>query len=308
MSELQRLVNMVPFLNAHPGVSVAQVAEEFGVTQQRVLADLSILQFVGLPGGYYGDLFEVDLGGAREDGHIFARNLDALGRPMRLSTQQAASLIVALRVVRELGGDDAGTRSALAKLESLFADAKVGVDVDLAAGDASVRSCIHDAVEHGQVVRITYRVGGRGAQREAVVEPARLRTDRGFAYLDAWSRARESWRTYRLDRIVDAEMLDEHVPERSVPESLNTWFAEAQTELSITVTNAGRWCADYHPTTACEQVGEYWRITFPLVSQQWGARLLLRLGSDVVEVSDETVAEAARDMAREALGHYGNAA
>lgn len=304
MNELQRLVHLVPYLNAHPGVTVAEVADEFGITQQRVLADLSILQFVGLPGGFYGDLFEVDLGGAREDGHIFATNLDALGRPMRLTGAQAASLIVALRMVLELGGDDAGAHSALAKLEALSKDAPASVEIAVDAGDEHVRATLHEAVSTGTTCLLRYRREGRGEVREATVEPMRLRTDRGYAYLDAWSRTREAWRSYRLDRIVGVELLDEHVTPREVPAELATWFSDAHTELTITVTQAGRWCADYHPTTACEEVGELWRITFPLVSLDWAARLLLRLGSAVVEVSDERVTRLAREMAREALGYY----
>lgn len=304
MDELQRLVHMVPFLNAHPGTSVQEVAQEFGITEQRVLTDLSILQFVGLPGGYYGDLFEVDLSGARTDGHIFASNLDALGRPMKLTGAQAASLIVALRMVLELGGDGAGARQALAKLETLSKDARIGVQIDVDSGDERVRSALREAVSSEHACLLRYRKEGKGAVREAVVEPMRLRTDRGYAYLDAWSRTRDAWRSYRLDRIVDVRVLDEHVEPRDVPDELATWFAEAPTELTITVTQAGRWCADYHPTTACERVGDLWKITFPIVSLDWAARLLLRLGETVVEVSDERVTNLARKMAREALEYY----
>lgn len=304
MDELQRLIHMVPFLNAHPGASVQEVAEEFGITQNRVLSDLSILQFVGLPGGYYGDLFEVDLSGARADGHIFASNLDALGRPMKLTGAQAASLIVALRMVLDLGGDAAGAGSALAKLGALSRDARVGVEIDVDSGDERVRSALHEAVSSERACLLRYRKDGRGAVREAIVEPMRLRTDRGYAYLDAWSRARDAWRSYRLDRVVDAQVLDEHVSPRAVPEELTTWFADAPTELTITVTEAGKWCADYHPTTACERMGELWKITFPIVSIDWAARLLLRLGNAVVEVSDERVAHRARSMASAALAYY----
>lgn len=303
MTELERLVNLVPYLRAHQGVTVDEVAREFGVTRQRVLADLSILQFVGLPGGYFGDLFEVDLGGAREHGDIFVHNVEALGRPMRLTHDQVASLSVALQMVMAMGGDDAGARSALAKLEELSRGA-TGVEVDLDAGTAAHRAALSRALQDHRAVSLTYRPGGAPDHRTAVVEPARLRADGGYAYLDAWSRDRDDWRTYRLDRIDDVTLLDDDAPAREVPASLDTWFADAPAEFTVTVTEAGRWCADYHPTSAVERVEEGWRITFPLVSTDWAARLLLRLGDAVVDVEQDVVVDAARDLSTRALARY----
>ncbi len=56
----------------------------FGTTPTQVIRDLEVLQFCGLPGGYYDDLFDVDIDGVREDGHVFFRNAEVLARPLRL--------------------------------------------------------------------------------------------------------------------------------------------------------------------------------------------------------------------------------
>lgn len=304
MSELKRLIDLVPYLKAHNGVGVAEVAEAFGTTRERILADLSILQFVGLPGGYYGDLFDVDIDGARLDGHIFASNVDALGRPMRLTQDQVASLTVALRVVMELGGDDDAARSALAKLERLALDANVYVDVDVEAGEKEDRALLAAAVAEHRAVRLRYRPGGRGEPREATVDPARLRTDAGYVYLDAWSRERGAWRSFRLDRVEGAQLLDGRFEPREIPSSLDSWFDEAPRRLTIVVTPQGRWCADYFPTSGVRDVADGTEITFPLVSEEWGARLILRLGDALVRCEDDETLAAARAMAASALEHY----
>ncbi|WP_296139174.1 YafY family protein [uncultured Tessaracoccus sp.] len=304
MNELERLINLAPYLRAHPIVSVAEAAEAFGITEARLLADLQILQYVGVPGGYYGDLFEVDLDGARSDGWIHATNLDALGRPMRLARSQVTSLLVALAVVVELGGDTTGARSAIAKLQGLLGQAGPGIEVRLATGPDGVRATLAEALERGRVVHLRYRKGGRGEPEEATVEPGRLRNDGGYVYLDAWSRKRDEWRSFRLDHVLEVTMLDEGHVEREVPASLDTWFADATRQLTVTVTDAGRWCADYHPTSAVERDGDLWRITFPLVSLDWGAHLVLRLGDALRAIDDEEVAGAARTLASEALEHY----
>lgn len=305
VSELERLVDLVPFLKARPGIRVEEVAETFGVTPKRILSDLAILQFVGLPGGLYGDLFDVDIDGARSDGHIFVRNVDALGRPMRLTHDQVASLIVALQVVMEMGGDDSAAKSALAKLKELSLGAEPPVSVAVQSGDAEVRAALNSALEEGRAVRLTYRPGGRGATRTAVVEPARLRADSGYVYLDAWSRDREAWRSYRVERVERAELLDERTTPREVPGHLDSWFGDVTHTLTVVVRPRGRWCADYYPTTAVREVEDGLELTFPLVSDEWGARLLLSLGEDAVRVSNADVAELARSRARAALERYG---
>lgn len=308
MSELKRLVNLVPYLKAHQGITVDEAAEAFGVKPERILADLQILQFVGLPGGYYGDLFEVDIDGARQYGDIFVRNVDVLGRPMRFTHDQVASLIVALQVVMEMGGDDSAAESALAKLRMLSLGAEPPVDVAVEAGSAGIRAELARALEAGVVVELTYRPGGASDTRSAIVEPGRMRTDAGFVYLDAWSRARDAWRTYRLDRIDGVRATDEAATPRDIPPTLDTWFGDATSQLTVVVTPAGRWTADYFPTTRVEEVDDGTAITFPLVSEDWGARLLLRLGEAVVRVSDERIAERAARLATAALEHYGERA
>lgn len=304
MSELSRLVNLVPFLRAHPGISVEEAAKEFSVKPKRILDDLAILQFVGLPGGLYGDLFEMDVDGARDDGAIFVRNVEPLARPMTLTADQAASLLVALQMVIELDRDNEAAKSARAKLEAATLRAAPPVDIAVEAGDASLRTRLSDALQNRQAVRLIYRAGGKGEQREADVEPHRMRTDAGFVYLDAWSRSRDAWRTFRLDRIVDVTVLDEVIEPREIPDSLDSWFGEASRQVTLTVTPAGRWAADYYPTSHVAETEQGLAITFPVVSEDWAARLLLRLGADAVSCSDEKVVARASELARAALGHY----
>ncbi|HCA88043.1 MAG TPA: hypothetical protein DEQ61_22800 [Streptomyces sp.] len=179
------------------------------------------------------------------------------------------------------------------------------MSVAVQSGDAEVRAALNSALEEGRAVRLTYRPGGRGATRTAVVEPARLRADSGYVYLDAWSRDREAWRSYRVERVERAELLDERTTPREVPGHLDSWFGDVTHTLTVVVRPRGRWCADYYPTTAVRDVEDGLEVTFPLVSDEWGARLLLSLGEDAVRVSNADVAELARSRARAALERYG---
>src|SRR5690606_27309488 len=113
---LDRLLNLVPYLQHRREVHISEVAEHFGVTPTQVLQDLEVLQFCGLPEGYYDDLFDIDLDWVREDGHISFRNADVLRRPRKLRVDEATSLLAALEVLVAASGSSDAATSALAKL------------------------------------------------------------------------------------------------------------------------------------------------------------------------------------------------
>ncbi|MCT3012297.1 WYL domain-containing protein, partial [Propionibacterium freudenreichii] len=92
----------VPYLQAHPGVSVTEVARAFGIKKRQVLADLDVLWMCGLPGGLPGDLIEIDMEAVQGEGIIRLTNAEVLSRPMRFTADEATSLIVALRAVEGL--------------------------------------------------------------------------------------------------------------------------------------------------------------------------------------------------------------
>ena len=57
------------------------------------------------------------------------------------------------------------------------------------------------AIADGVAVRLTYDGLTRAETTRPVVEPHRLTVRDGFVYLEAWSRDRSDWRTFRLDRV-----------------------------------------------------------------------------------------------------------
>ena len=119
--QVSRLLALVPYLQAHPDADLAETAAAFGVTPRRLVADLEVLWYVGLPGGMPGDLIEIDMDAVESQGRISLSNAEYLSRPMRFTIDEVTSLIVALRAVREVTGGAAGQAvdSALAKLATV---------------------------------------------------------------------------------------------------------------------------------------------------------------------------------------------
>src|SRR5207248_4967456 len=205
---LGRLLNLVPYLLARPGIRVAEAAADLGVSERQLREDLELLWMCGLPGYGPGDLIDMAL-----DGDRVTITYDAgIDRPLRLTPDEALALVVALRMLAETPGTanrDAVER-ALAKIESsagaLAEAAPVAVQLP---GNADRLATIRGAVERRRALHITYYAATRDETTERVVDPMRVLVAEGHAYLEAWCRRAEAVRLFRVDRIDGMTELDE---------------------------------------------------------------------------------------------------
>ncbi len=76
---------------------------------------------------------------------------------------------------------------------------------------------LEEAVERGRRVRLRHRSPVRDEETTRVVDPIAVSVADGHSYLDAWDHSVEDRRLFRLDRVIDAEVLDEPVGQRARP-------------------------------------------------------------------------------------------
>src|SRR5699024_11895698 len=77
-----RLLALVAYLDQHQGVSVAEVAEHFGVSEAQVLKDVDTLWVSGTPGQQHNDL--IDFAYSDHEQHILTLiEPQGMDRPLR---------------------------------------------------------------------------------------------------------------------------------------------------------------------------------------------------------------------------------
>lgn len=311
---LSRMLALVPYLQQHPGIPVAEAASVFGVTEQDLRDDLDLLFFCGLPGYTPGDLIEVSYEGDR----ITVGNADTIARPLRLTPEEALALVVAARALAAEPGlveRDALDR-ALAKLEAACGSAmeqssgRVEVSLD-EAGEMLAR--VERATEARRRLHIRYHNPSRDEVSERDVDPMRVVNVDGRWYLEAWCRRVEDVRLFRLDRVLDAVELDlpAEVPARAASRPLNAGLyspAEDDPEVTLELARESRWVADYYPWETYEELaGGGVRLRLRVHDDGWLRRLLLRLGPSARVVDPPSLGEAVRSTAEAALAAYGAA-
>ena len=307
VDRLGRLLNLVPYLLARPGIRVADAADDLGISERQLREDLELLWVCGLPGYGPGDLIDMAF-----DGDRVTVTYDAgIDRPLRLTQDEALALVVALRMLAETPGT--GTRDAieraLAKIENAAGDlADAPVAVRLPADDERLDE-IRTAVEGGHALHLTYYTAARDETTDRVVDPLRVLMVGGRAYLEAWCRRAEATRMFRVDRIDAFTVLDEpaapppHVDLHDVSDGVFHPTPDLPL-VTLRVGRGSRWITEYYPCEEVRRDGHEWLVTMRVTDLGWAQRLLLGLGPDVTVVGPAELVERIRAQAATALDQY----
>lgn len=304
--QVARLLTLVPYLHAKGAkgaVRIDEAARDLGVPERQLVKDLRVLFLCGLPGGYPDDLIDVDIDALVEpdgDRVIRVSNADYLARPLRLTPTEATAVIVALRALRS-GAVTDQTREvvdrALAKLEQAAAEGAAALvdpgeePVDQALAD--LRRSLEKAIAERRQVRLDYWVPARDEESQRVTDPRRIVTIRGVDYLDAWCHSAEAPRSFRLDRIRTAQILDTpvHPPAGSEDDERNLsagFFTRSEDATVVTLRLApeARWVAEYYSVLDLRDAPDGGiEVDLPVFDGRWLTRLLLRLAPHATVVA-----------------------
>lgn len=306
---MPRLLALVPYLLARPGIAVAQAAADFDVTEAQLRKDLNLLWMCGLPGQGPGDLIDLAF-----EGDTVSVVFDAgMSRPLRLTAQEALTLTVALRTLAEIRGvsDRAAVERALAKVESAAGGHVGAADAVQVAIDAEtrVRPAVQAALDGGRALHLRYFTATRDETTERTVDPMQLFVAEGRAYLEAWCRRAEGLRVFRLDRIETAEVLPEpaavpaHVHPRDLSEGV---YAPAPEHLLVDLQLAPSygWVAEHYVPEAVTETADGRQVSVRVSDPAWVRALVLASAGGVRVLFPSWLADEVRAAAASALAAY----
>ena len=308
---LRRLLALVPYVATRRVVSLPETARTFGMTERELIDDLNLAWCVELraPEPYC----PIDL--SYEDGEISISQAESIARPLRLAVDEASALLVALRMLAEAGGDRDAVNRLIAKIESAAgaagaASSQVTIQQFDSPRVRRVAATLSGALTAGRRVHLRHYVWSRDEDTERDVDPMRLLVVEGRTYLEGWCRRAESVRLFRLDRVVEVDVLDvpAEVPEEAEPRDVDAGlFRPSETDVlaELELGPEARWIAESYP---CESVTELpdgrLRIGLRTPDTTWVRRLALRLGEDARVVSPPELADDVRATAAAALAQY----
>jgi len=203
IERLARLLALVPWLRANDGVTIEQAAQHFAVSPEQLTTDLWQLIVCGIPGYGPDQLVDIQFW---DDDRIHVLDPIALAQPLRLNGEEAAALLVAMRILTQVPGthDREALRTAMAKVQGAVDSDDIGIDMPKAADDTVAETITAALSEHGSV-HIEYAPGDRDTVSQRRIDPRASYVVDGRVYLEAYCHLANDIRTFRLDRVLSAE-------------------------------------------------------------------------------------------------------
>ncbi|MDQ4048896.1 MAG: WYL domain-containing protein [Actinomycetota bacterium] len=204
-------------------LDLKELCQTLQMSEQELRQDIDVLNVVNFGGGSYvlyaevqGDQIEVD---PEPYGDNFAR-------PARLLPLEAKALVAAIDLVGEHlpEGSLASAREKI--VDALGRDPAVdGLQITTAKGDDSeIARVVSSAIAEHRMLEIEHYKEDEDVFTSRTIEPYQLLNSREGWYVHCFEPAKDQTRSFRLDRIRSAEILDERFePREGVEPDLQGW-------------------------------------------------------------------------------------
>jgi proteasome accessory factor C len=259
--------------------TVEALAAAFGVTPADIVQDLRTLTLLG---DHADADWLLSLTVWQQGRRIAISSAGPFRRPIRLSPEELLALKLALI-------SDPKGKALLDKLGPLLPanpPAPNPPALAIASPVADRQSEIREAIASHREMELLYTGEGERIGQPWLIQPHQLVSWRARTYLIAWCPALGAWRTFRLERIIDALIADRTFEPRpdfqpvSDPAQL---FRRDDTALDAVrvrcVGAAARWARERYPDAQPQADGSV-LVTFQASSTDWLVRRVLEFGPE----------------------------
>lgn len=277
IDRLVRLLALPAWVAEHEGASFEEAAAHFGVTAAMIRSDVETLWVSGLPGGMPGDLVDFSADDF-EAGRLRLTEPLGLDRPVRLSRQEAVALLLSLRVLGDVLADDPASGSGTAVLRT-----------------------VRRAMAERRRLRLTY-VSATDTRSVREVDPLELITDGSHLTVRAWCLSARDERSFRLDRILNVELLDATATTHRARRRHGEPRSSRSRTAVLTLAPGGRWLVEQVDAEKIEILPEgAIRAQVRGRDEDWLVGLVLSAGRHIRGVLPRSLALRARGAAQRAL-------
>ncbi len=289
-----RLLDLVPYINSHQGISLKELSSVFGVSESQMVNDLTTLWMCGLPGYTPLELMDLDF----ETGYVTINNADTLSKPRSINFDEGVALLLGLDLLRSSIESD--RIDLIEKIDVLASKISELINLPSALSAAplvnlQVTAAISEAVQKQSGLEITYHSLYRDEVSTRNILPMELIEVDGQQYLSSYCYTAEDFRQFRADRIKGAKVIslsrDVSAPSKS----------SAIIKTRIKVLTPSRDLAERFKLSQLESDADF---EFESFSQQWLERSILASGEGAELLSPPEIRKSISELAQSMLDRY----
>lgn len=292
-----RLIDLVPFLHNHPGISLKEISGEFNVPVPELIKDLDLLFMCGLPG--YTPLELIDL--TIDDGVVSLREPQNLDSPRRFSQGEALVIRLALSALEDLLpiAKRDSVKALRDKFTRLFAK-EIPVEAISYQNDESAERTRHKiavltaANQEEKKVRITYFNVTKAELSERIISVIRIVPEGSRTLVEAWCDTSRGVRTFNLTNIESVTKTEESSTKIATDafQSVVTASFKANPSSRFVKANAMQ----------LKKVADSYLID--IFQEEWLVRNTLAEGGEMVVSAPDQIRARVRSLAEESLKRY----
>ena len=289
-----RLLDLVPYINSHQGISLKELAQVFNVTQAQMTDDLTTLWMCGLPGYTPLELMDLDF----ESGFVTIHNAETLSKPRSISFDEGVALVLGLDLLRStISADRADLLTKIDELSRRLSDLINLPSALSAASDVNkdVSAAILEAIRSRSGLEIVYHSLYRDETSTRIILPIEIVESEGQRYLSSFCHTSSDFRQFRIDRIQSAKM---QTVAQEIPKISNQAAGHTSTIKVLTPTR------DIAERFKQNELSVNSEFNFESFSLQWIERSIMASGGSVSLLAPAEIRQSISVMAQSMLDRY----
>jgi len=290
-----RLLDLVPFLRANPGMNIKEIATEFKVSVSEIVSDLDLLMVCGLPG--YTPLELIDL--STDEGYVTLRDPQNLEYPRNFTIHELLILKIALSALlvdsppmlhSEIG-------SLISKLDHQMPN-QISSEGILFVPDniLNLRRIGEEALVKNQQVEISYRNDTKDELTNRKISLIREYESEGEYFWDAWCHLANAKRTFNLEKISSATLSKD-------PSSIGDLSGEsAALTVRLRIRQKSQFFAKHQNILKQTEEPEIYEAR--IYQREWLVREILSAGETATVITPSDLKVQVKKRATQALSQY----
>lgn len=290
-----RLLDLVPFLRANPGMNIKEIATEFKVSVSEIVSDLDLLMVCGLPG--YTPLELIDL--STDEGYVTLRDPQNLEYPRNFTIHELLILKIALSALlvdsppmlhSEIG-------SLISKLDHQMPN-QISSEGILFVPDniLNLRRIGEEALVKNQQVEIAYRNDTKDELTNRKISLIREYESEGEYFWDAWCHLANAKRTFNLEKISSATLSMD-------PSSIGDLSGEsAALTVRLRIRQKSQFFAKHQNILKQTEEPEIYEAR--IYQREWLVREILSAGETATVITPSDLKVQVKKRATQALSQY----